>query len=196
MSYHIITISREFGSGGRFIGEKVANRLGFSYYDKEIIAKVAEQTGLAKDYIEKMGEYAPTKSLFSYLLAGRDNSGQSMEDYVLAAQRKIILTLADKEPCVIVGRCADYILRDREDCLNVFIYGNEKEKSERIQKLYEKSPEDAIKLMAETDKKRSLNYNYYTNRTWGDVKNYSLALNSSVLGYEKCIEIITGLINS
>lgn len=193
MSYHIITISREFGSGGRFIGEKVANQLGFSYYDKEIIAKVAEQTGLAKDYIEKMGEYAPSKSLFAYLLAGRDTSGQSIEDYVLAAQRKIILTLADKEPCVIVGRCADYILRDREDCLNVFIYGNEKEKCERIQKLYDKNPEDAIKFMEETDKKRSLNYNYYTSRTWGNVKNYALALNSSQIGYEKCIEIIAGL---
>lgn len=194
MSYKIITISREFGSGGRFIGEETAKKLGFAYYDKDIIAKTAEQTGLAKEYIEKTGEYSPSKNFLSYFLAGRDHSGQSIEDYVFSAQRKIILEVAEKEPCVIIGRCADYILRNRKDCLNVFIYGDKPEKSERIQKLYGKTSDEAEKLLVEIDKKRSLNYNYYTDRIWGRIQNYSLALNSSQLGYDKCIEIITGLV--
>lgn len=186
----IITISREFGSGGRFIGKEIADSLGIPFYDKDIIAKVAEETGLDKDYIAKLGEYSPKKSIFSYAFIGRDSTGASIEDYLYAAQREIILELAEKGPCVIVGRCADYILKDRTDCINVFIHGNADEKSKRIEELYHKSKEEAAKLMSETDKKRRIHYKYYTEQEWGRAQNYTLSLNSSVLGYEQCIRII------
>lgn len=186
----IITISREFGSGGRFIGEELAKELGFSFYDKKIIGQVAEKTGLSEKYISERGEYAPKGNIFSYSFIGRDTHGSSLDDYIYQTQQEIITDLAEKGNCVIVGRCADYILRNRDDVLNVFIHGNEPEKCERIMKLYDKSEKDALALMKKTDKKRSINYNYYTEQTWGDAKNYALCLNSSILGYEKTIQLL------
>lgn len=157
MSRRIITISREFGSGGRAIGEAVAKQLGFTFYDKDLIAEVAEKSGLSKEFIEKKGEYSPLKNIFSYAFVGRDSSGNSLDDYLYSIQRDIILDLAEKEPCVIVGRCADFILKNRTDCINVFIHGEEHEKLLRIQSLYQKSESEAKKLMHETsgDRKNS-----------------------------------------
>lgn len=186
----IITIGREFGSGGRFIGEEVAKRLGISYYDKEIISKVAEQSGFAKEFIAEQGEYAPTKSIFGYAYVGRNAVGQSLDDMIYQVQRDIITELADKESCVIIGRNADYILRDRTDCLNVFIMGNMPEKIERVCKLYDKTPEEAKKLIKTVDKRRSSHYKYYSDQSWGKASNYAICLNSSELGYDKCIDII------
>jgi cytidylate kinase len=186
----IVTISREFGSGGRFIGETLAKELGFSYYDKNIIAQVAEKTGFSEKYIEERGEYAPKKNIFSYAFIGRDVQGSSIDDYIYQTQRQIICDIAGKENCVIVGRCADYILRTRNDVLNVFIYGNEEEKCARIMKLYEKNKSEALAMMKDTDKKRSIHYSYYTDKVWGKYNNYMLCLNSSVLGYERCLRII------
>ena len=193
MSKKIITVSREFGSGGRYIAEQVAKRLDYEYYDKAIIARVAEETGLSEKFIEGEGEYAPKQHWFTYAFVGRDQQGLSLGGRMYAAQRKIILDVAEKESCVIVGRCADDILSDREDCLNVFICGDLKEKTERITKMYELSEKEAQRKMREVDKKRSLHYNYYTERKWGAARNYSIALNSSQIGYEKCIDIICDL---
>lgn len=186
----IITISREFGSGGRFIGEALAKELGFTFYDKQIIEHVAEKTGLSEKYIAERGEYAPKKNIFSYSFIGRDTQGSSIDDYIYQAQKTIIRELADKGSCVIVGRCADYILRNREDVLNVFIHGNEPEKCMRIMELYHKTEKEALKLMKDMDKKRSINYAYYTERIWGDAKNYALCLNSSILGHDKVVQLI------
>lgn len=186
----IITISREFGSGGRFIGEALAKELGFAFYDKDIIGQVAKETGLSEKYIEKRGEYAPTKNILSYSFIGRDAQGSSVDDIIYRAQRNIIRDIAEKGNCVIVGRCADYILRNREDVLNVFIHGNEPEKCKRIMELYEKTEKEALTLMKDTDKKRSINYAYHTEQKWGASRNYALCLNSSILGYEVCIKII------
>lgn len=193
MKKHIITISREFGSGGRVIGKMAAEKLGIKFYNEDIIAKAAEETGYSKKFIEQTGEYSPLKNMFAYAFVGRDISGASVEDQLYAVQQKIILKLADKEPCVMIGRCADYILKDRTDCLNVFIHGNLKEKTERIQKLYEKTEEQAQKMMKEMDKKRSINYKYYTEQEWGNIKNYTITLNSSEIGYERCVELICRL---
>lgn len=190
MRKRIITISREFGSGGRYIGEKLAQQLGVAYYDKEIIARVAEETGFSKEFVEKKGEYSPQKSLFAYAFVGRDSQGMSIEDHLYAAQAKIILDLVKKGPCVIVGRSADYILRDRTDCLHVFIHSSPEKKAERIRTLYGKTEEESIKLMKETDKKRSINYNYYTDQKWGAVRNYDVTLNSGTIGIDKCVEIL------
>ena len=123
MTKRIITISREFGSGGRFIGEEVAKKLGIAYYDKNIINEIAEKSGLSPEYIRENAELSPKKGLFAYAFAGRDVTGKSLEDMVYEAQRNVILELADKEPCVIIGRNADFILKDRDDVLNVFIHG-------------------------------------------------------------------------
>ena len=132
MAKRIITISREFGSGGRFIGEEVAKKLGIAYYDKDIIGQIAEKSGFSTEYIKENAELSPKKGLFGYAFAGRDLTGKSVEDMVYEAQRKVILEIAEKESCVIIGRNADFILKDREDVLNVFIHGDMPEKVQRI----------------------------------------------------------------
>ena len=186
MAKRIITISREFGSGGRFIGEEVAKKLGIAYYDKNIINQIAEESGLSPDYIQESAELSPKKGILAYALAGRDITGKSVEDMVYEVQRKVILELAEKEPCVIIGRNADFILKDRDDVLNVFIHGNMPEKMKRICQLYNVSEQDAVKMMTDTDKRRITNYNFYTDQRWGKASNYTLCLNSSQLGYDKC----------
>ena len=190
MAKRIITISREFGSGGRFIGEEVAKKLGIAYYDKNIIGQIAEKSGLSPEYIQENAELSPKKGFFAYAFSGRDITGKSVEDMVYEAQRNIILELAEKEPCVIIGRNADYILKDRGDVLNVFIHGDMPEKIKRITGLYNVKEKEAVKMMADTDKRRRTNYNFYTDQNWGKASNYTLCLNSSQLGYDRCEMII------
>ena len=190
MAKRIITISREFGSGGRFIGEEVAKKLGIAYYDKNIIGQIAEKSGLSPEYIQENAELSPKKGLFAYAFSGRDITGKSVEDMVYEVQRNIILELAEKEPCVIIGRNADYILKDRDDVLNVFIHGDMLEKIKRITGLYNVKEKEAVKMMANTDKRRRTNYNFYTDQNWGKASNYTLCLNSSQLGYDRCEMII------
>ena len=190
MAKRIITISREFGSGGRFIGEEVAKKLGIAYYDKNIIGQIAEKSGLSPEYIQENAELSPKKGLFAYAFSGRDITGKSVEDMVYEAQRNLILELAEKEPCVIIGRNADYILKDRDDVLNVFIHGDMPEKIQRITRLHNVEEKEAVKMMADTDKRRRTNYNFYTDQNWGKASNYTLCLNSSQLGYDRCEMII------
>ena len=190
MAKKIITISREFGSGGRFIGEEVAKKLGIKYYDKDIIGQIAEKSGFSPKYIQENAELSPKKGLFAYAFAGRDITGKSVEDMVYEAQRKVIMEIAEKESCVIIGRNADFILKDREDVLNVFIHGDEPEKVKRICKLYHVTETDAIKMMADIDKRRMTNYRFYTEQKWGMAGNYTLSLNSSQLGYDRCEQVI------
>ena len=190
MAKKIITISREFGSGGRFIGEEVAKKLGAAYYDKDIIGQIAERSGLSPEYIQEKAELSPKKGLFAYAFSGRDITGKSVEDIVYEAQRKVIMEIAEKERCVIIGRNADFILKDRDDVLNVFIHGNMPEKVQRICKLYHVTEADAVKMINDTDKRRRTNYNFYTEQKWGMAGNYTLSLNSSVLGYDMCQKII------
>ena len=195
MEKRIITISREFGSGGRFIGEEVAKKLGIAYYDKNIINEIAEKSGLSPEYVQESTELSPKKGLFAYAFAGRDITGKSVEDMVYEAQRKVILEIADKESCVIIGRNADFILNERSDVLNVFIYGNTQEKLRRISHLYNVSEQTAEKKIADADKRRMANYNFYTGQKWGKASNYTLCLNSSKLGYDRCEEIIIQCFN-
>ena len=190
MAKKIITISREFGSGGRFIGEEVAKKLGIKYYDKDIIGQIAEQSGFSPEYIRENAELSPKKGLFAYAFAGRDITGKSVEDMVYEAQRKVIMEIAEKESCVIIGRNADFILKDRDDVLNVFIHGAESEKVKRICKLYHVTETDAIKMMTDIDKRRMTNYRFYTDQKWGMAGNYTLSLNSSQLGDDRCEQIV------
>lgn len=189
----IITISREFGSGGKYIGEQVADKLEIPFYDKSIIEKIAKETGLVEEYIERFSEYAPRKNIFAYSFVARDSNGKSIEDYIMSIQRKVILDIAKEGPCVIVGRSADYILKDDYDVINVFIYGEKNEKLKRIMDLKKLDERSALKLMEETDKKRSINYKYYTDNKWGDRKNYTAMLNSTQIGVDKCVDFIRDL---
>ena len=200
MEKKIITISREFGSGGRTIGRLVAEKLSIPFYDKELVEHIALESGFAPNYIEEHGEHSPGKSIFSYAFANQSvpgiMNGLSAADFLWNVQCNVILQLADKGPCVIVGRNADYILKDREDCLHAFIHADTAFRADRIVRLYgesEKSPETRL---AEKDKRRRVNYNHYTGRTWGVAQNYDICLDSSVLGVEKCADIILSIINS
>ena len=149
----VILLSREYGSGGRVIGEEVAKRLGYSFYDKEMIVKVAEETGLAQSYVKEHSEHSKGSSIFAYAFSPRDEAGVSLEDTLMNAQTKVIKKIAEEENAVIVGRCADYVLRDKKDKLTVFIYGNEPEKIERISKLRNISKEETLKFIKEMDKR-------------------------------------------
>ena len=153
MDNRIITISREFGSGGRTIGKKVSEKLGIPCYDAELIQKIAEESGFATDYIKEEGEYA-AGGRFAPILSNR-SMGLTNQDKLWSIQRKIVLELAAKGPRVIVGRCADFILKDKADCLNVFIHASMEHRAERIVKEYgerEKTPEQCLK---DKDKRRA-----------------------------------------
>ena len=197
MEKRIITISREFGSGGRTIGRAVAEQLGIPFYDKELVEHVALESGFAPKYVEEHGEHAPGKSILSYMLAPQGVSGVmnglSTADFLWNIQCNVILQLADKGPCVIVGRNADYILKDRPDCIHAFIHADTAYRADRIVRLYgesEKSPEARLQ---EKDKRRRINYQHYTGRTWGQAQNYDVCLNSSVLGEEQCVQILVDM---
>ena len=191
MEKRIITISREFGSGGRTIGKLVAEHLGIQCYDAELIQKLAVESGFDESYIKETGEYTPGGFLTS---AFTDRSfGLTNEDMLWKLQYRIIRELAEKEPCVIVGRCADFILQDRTDCLKVFVHADMKFRADRIVRVYgerEKSPEARLK---EKDKRRAAYYRFYTDMKWGDAANYHIALDSGIIGIEKCAEIIESL---
>lgn len=186
----IITISREFGSGGRTIGKEVANRLGIPCYDKDLIERIAEETGYAKTFVENEGEYAPNSNSLAYMFLGRGADGLSNVDHIWIAQKKVIAELAEQGDCVIVGRCADYLLRDRKDCLNVFVYADEKFRAERIVKQYGESAVSPEKRLADKDKKRRLNYKYFTEQDWGKRANYHLCIDSGFVGIEKAVDLI------
>ena len=188
MKQGIITISREFGSGGRTIGKAVARKLGIPCYDAELITEMAKQSGFAEDYVREAGEYAPgglLNSMFTSRAGGPTN-----EDILWQIQCNMVAQLAKKGPCVIVGRCGDYILRDRPDVLKVFVHADMAFRAKRIVEVYgqrEESPEQRLK---EKDKRRSTYYRFYTGRKWGQLDTYDLILNSGVLGIEKCTELI------
>lgn len=196
MSKKIITISREFGSGGKYIGILVAKKLGIPFYDKDIIEKIAAESGFVDEFIKRVSEYAPSKSIFAYSFIGRNAVGESIEDKIFAIQKKVICELAEKGPCVIVGRSADYILKKKFDTLNVFIYADMAEKIKRTMSFKGVNEKQAQKLIKDTDKKRSINYKYYTGQDWGDRTNYMLMLNSTELGVEKTADFIAQIYKS
>ena len=191
MKNRVITISREFGSGGRTIGKKAAEKLGIPRYDSEIIQKMAEETGFSPDYIKEAGEYTSG----SFLSAAFSNRtfAPTNEDILWEHQSRVISELAGKGPCAIVGRCADYVLRDKADCLKVFIHADMNFRAERIVKVYgerEQSPEERLR---DKDKRRAAYHRFYTDMKWGHAQNYHLTLDSGVLGLDKCVDIIAEL---
>ena len=200
MEKKIITISREFGSGGRTIGRKIAEELGIPFYDKELVDQIAMESGFAPKFVEEHGEHSPSGSLFSYAFAPQGvpgiMNGLSTADFLWNIQCNVILQLADKGPCVIVGRNADYILKDRPDALHVYTFADMPYRAERIVRLYGDSEKTPEQRLAEKDKRRRVNYQHYTGRTWGQAQNYDICLDTGVLGIEQCTEIVVNIVKN
>lgn len=200
MEKKIITISREFGSGGRTVGRMVAEKLGIPFYDKELVEHIALESGFAPKFIEEHGEHSPGSSLFSYAFAPQGvpgvMNGMSTADFLWNIQCSVILQLAAKGPCVIVGRNADYILKDREDALHVYVSADIPYRAERIVRLYGESEKKPEARLAEKDKRRRVNYQHYTGRVWGMAQNYHLCLDTGVIGVEQCADMIVNIVEN
>lgn len=155
--------------------------------------QIAAETGLAKEYVEKYAGYTTADTLYGNAASGRDRDGQSDMDKMWFAQKKVVTDLAEKEPCVIVGRCADYILRNTADCLTVFIHASDEKRAERIVTVYGQREESPIQRLHDKDQKRKEFYELYTGTQWGQADNYDLCLDSGRLGIELCVDMIAAL---
>ena len=196
----IITISRQYGSGGREIGRKLAEQLGVPFYDNEIISRAAKETGFSEAAFETVEDKATNSLLYSIAMGmnvftNQDAgfAGLSLDDRIFLAQSNVIRKVAEEGGCVIVGRCADFILQDRTDCLKVFIHADMDFRARRIVEVYgerEQSPEERLR---DKDKRRAAYHRFYTDMKWGYAQNYHLTLNSGVLGIDQCVKIIASL---
>lgn len=193
----IVTIARQFGSDGRAVGKKVADLLGISFYDKELIAIAAKESGLSENLFEGIDE-KPTNSLLYSLVMGIQSGRGTYYRYgdvlnsdgIFRIQSQVIQEIAEKESCVIVGRCSDYILREEKKLINVFLHAPEEKRIERIMEIYNIKEREAENMMRKTDKRRGGFYNFYTNQVWGQVDNYDIALDTSKIGLEHAAEMI------
>ncbi len=197
----IITISREFGSGGRAIGEMVAKRLDIPFYDRKIIEMSAEKAGLAVSFVEDTEQKIKNKFLHNLAFGGYHMGADlgsmqlSLPDKLFIATCDIIRGLADEGSCVIVGRCADFVLKDRKNVIDIFIYADEESKRNRAINEYGVAPERAEAEVKKTNKYRANHYDYYTERKWGEKSNYHLCLNSGFLGVQNTVDIIVDAVN-
>lgn len=187
----VITISREYGSGGRYVGRLIADKLGIKFYDKEIITKLADKTGLSEEYIESNEQKKETLvNLNNGYYFGLNNS-----DELFLKESELIKELSSKDSCVIIGRCADFILKDRKNVIKVFIYSNMEDKIKRAIKFYKLDKEKAQKEITRIDKLRANHYKYYTQKKWNDHLNYDICINTATLGVEKSAELVCDVIN-
>ena len=189
--YPIITISREFGSGGHTIGKMVAEKLGIPFYDSEIVDQVAKTSGYTKAAISEQGEYTDRLTKWFSVTVPSAMYFENPQDEIFKAQRRVILDFADKGPCVIVGRCADDILDQEEyHTMNVFIHADMPHRIARVLERYGDTDVDVRKRLERKDRNRKTYYKYYTDREWGKYTNYQLNLDSGYLGVEQCVNII------
>ena len=199
MNHVVLTIGRTFGSGGRLIGKKVAEQCGMAYYDKELLELAAKESGMSVDVLENIDESASNSLLYTLSTGGAHLLGAHfaqtaeppLHDKLYIAQANIIKEIAEKESCVIVGRCADYALADYKNVIHLFIYANESCKVKRIMKKYELSEAKAKDMIIKKDKQRQSYYNYYSSKKWGRADSYDLCINSSVLGVDGTVKLIT-----
>ncbi|MCI5891938.1 MAG: cytidylate kinase-like family protein [Clostridiales bacterium] len=193
----VITVGRQFGSGGRKIAKKVADLLGIEFYDKSLIALAAKESGLSENLFDGIDE-KPTNSLLYSLVMGLQSDRGNFyrygdilnSDSIFRIQSQVIQDLVKDKSCVIVGRCSDYVLRENKNVVNVFIHADQEFKLERVMRIYKQTEKEALDTMRKTDKKRSNYYNFYTNQEWGNVTNYHIALNSAFLGIDDTAKII------
>jgi len=200
MANLVITIGRQCGSGGHTIGKLVAQRLGLPFYDKEIVEMAAAKTKLSPEFIDNYGEYFHNGSLGHIIGYGTrfDSShktGSTLTDHLHQVQSEIVLEVAEKGSCVIVGRCADHVLEGKVPTLNVFIHSDMPFKVERSIREHGLEPEKAESILKRRDKARAHHYKFYTSQKWGDAQHYDLSLDSGRLGVEHCVEIIADAYN-
>ena len=196
MKSFTITIARGFGSGGRTIGRMLAERLGIAWYDQDLIKLASEESGIHIDLFDKADEYKKPSLFGKYdrnfgdKLISPESGEFTSDDNLFNYQAKVIKDLHGKEPCIIVGRCADYILRDEPDVLRVFVYASKERCIDTVANLYNLSPKEAERQIDRIDRARSTYYRYYTGQEWDNARNYDLCLNSDVLGFERCVDLI------
>lgn len=198
MANKIYTIGREFGSGGREVGEKLAQKLGIKIYDKELLQQAAKDSGFCEEIFENHDEKPTNSFLYSLVMDTYSVSGYSAAPFldmplnhkVFLAQFETIKKIAEKESCVIVGRCADYALSDNPDCINVFIHADLDVRIKNVSRNLNITENKARDIINKTDKQRASYYNYYTSKKWGDSKSYNLSLDAGKLGTDNCVEMI------
>jgi len=190
VEHFAINIGRQIGSGGREIGKKIAEKLGISYFDKELITIAAQESGISKEVFEKVDEVSTFSIVDGIMNLGNINN-LSFNETLFKIQSDVILDLAKKNDCVFVGRCADYVLRENPNCVNIFICDNIESRINRIVNFYKLTTENKVNdFIQKVDRKRTAYYNYYTNKEWGVASSYHLCVNSSTLGEEKSVEFI------
>ncbi|MDR2148072.1 MAG: cytidylate kinase-like family protein [Tannerella sp.] len=197
----IITIGRQLGSGGRDIGKKLSEKLGIAYYDKELIAIAAKESGLSEKLFEEADEHT-RKGLPAGLLNTRFplfvdsmiGGGWFSNDTFFKIQSDVIRNLAETKSCIFIGRCADYILRERKDLFRIFLSANESDRIRKIMETKNVPAEKARDILENTDKKRAAYYNYYTNKTWGSIGGYDVCLNTSLFGIDGTVELIREMV--
>ena len=198
MANKIYTIGREFGSGGREVGEKLAAKLGIKLYDKELLQQAAKDSGFCEEIFENHDEKPTNSFLYSLVMDTYSVSGYSAAPFldmplnhkVFLAQFETIKKIAEKESCVIVGRCADYALSDNPDCINIFIHADLDVRIKNVSRNLNITENKARDIINKTDKQRASYYNYYTSKKWGDSKSYNLSLDAGKLGTDNCLEMI------
>ena len=201
MEKFIITISREYGSGGRHIGDLLASDLGVPFYDRDIIQMASEKSGLSAGFIEKSDESIPSTFLHNLKYSGYTSTDivsfydTPVTDKVFLAQSAVIREVASQGNCVIAGRCAGYILRDEPDLVTVFIRARIEDRVGYAVKHYDLSPENALDRIKKIDKSRMNYYKYYTNRTWGSTDNFDLVINTTFTGIEGAVNVIKAMLN-
>ena len=198
MANKIYTIGREFGSGGREVGEKLAAKLGIKLYDKELLQQAAKDSGFCEEIFENHDEKPTNSFLYSLVMDTYSVSGYSAAPFldmplnhkVFLAQFETIKKIAEKESCVIVGRCADYALSDNPDCINIFIHADLDVRIKNVSRNLNITENKARDIINKTDKQRASYYNYYTSKKSGDSKSYNLSLDAGKLGTDNCVEMI------
>lgn len=197
MENYVITIARGYGSGGRTMGKMLAEELGIHYYDRELMRLASDESGINEELFGRADE--KLKQSLLYRIARREYKGELIqpdrEDFVsndnlFSYQAKVIKRIAEEESCVIVGRCADYILKDRDNVVKVFIHASIEDCVSRLEGMFSLPPKELEKKILETDKRRAAYYRYYTGRDWEAAKNYDLCLDSKQLGLDKCVKIV------
>lgn len=198
----VITIARQYGSGGRTVGEMLAQKLGIHYYDKELMKLASDESGInealfvnADEKIKSTRLFHIAKSAYNGELIPPESDDFTSTDNLFNYQAKIIRELAEEESCVIMGRCADYVLKEYNNVLSVFVHAPMDFCMEQAAKKHSMSPKELERFILKTDKHRADYYKYHTGREWTDARNYDLCLNSSKLGFDRCVEEIIAYMN-
>ena len=192
----VITISRQYGSGGRFIAKKLAEKLIIPFYDNEIISLAAKESGYAENIFKQAELVSSHSLLYSLSMFGTTAGlyGLPLSDKAYVIQSNIIKKCAEEGPCVIVGRCADYILKDNPDVINFYLYSDMESRIERVKNYLDPTCDNIKEDILKKDKKRATYYNYYTTQRWGDIQNYHLSINTDSVGIDNCVDILESFV--